>query len=65
MSRAEEADSVERPCFELFVPDGLVADVVEESVEDALFRVVWEAQVGEGEVLAEEAESEQIPTQFR
>ena len=55
MSGAKEAHSVEGSGFEFFVPDGFLVNVVEESVEDSLLRVLREAQIGKGEMLAEEA----------
>ena len=65
MSGTEEADSVEGSGFEFFVPDGFLVNVVEESVEDSLLRVLREAQIGKGEMLAEEAERVQIAAQTR
>ena len=65
MRSAKEAYSIQSSGPEFFVPDGLLVDVVEESVEDSLLGVLREAQVRKGEMLAEEAERVQIAAETR
>ena len=62
MRGAKETYAIQGSSFELLIPDGLLMDVKEEGVEDSLLRVLREAQVRKGEMLAEKAESEKIST---